>query len=45
MMATGGGVMISGLVLAIMNRPKRVLPTVEVAPTSGGAAAAVGWHF
>lgn len=45
MMATGGGVMVTGLVLAIMNRPRRVLPKVEVAPTPGGAQAAVGWHF
>jgi hypothetical protein len=45
MMVTGGGVMVTGLVLAIMNRPHRVLPNVEVAPTTGGAQAAVGWHF
>ncbi len=45
MMATGGGVLVTGVVLAIMNRPHRVLPKVEVAPTAGGAQAAVGWHF
>ena len=45
MMATGGGVMVTGIVLAIMNRPHRVLPKVEVAPTTGGAQATVGWRF
>jgi len=45
MMAAGGGVMVVGVVLAIMNRPHRVLPNVEVAPTAGGANASVGWHF
>jgi len=45
MMVAGGGVMVTGLVLAIMNRPHRVLPNVEVAPHVGGASASVGWHF
>jgi len=45
MMAAGGGVMVVGVVLAILNRPHRVLPHVEVAPTAGGANASVGWHF
>jgi hypothetical protein len=45
MMATGGAVMVTGVVLAILNRPQRVLPHVEVAPQTGGASASVGWHF
>jgi hypothetical protein len=45
MMATGGAVMVTGVVLAILNRPHRVLPHVEVAPQAGGANASVGWHF
>jgi hypothetical protein len=45
MMAVGGGVMITGVVLAIMNRPHRVMPKVEVVPQAGGASASVGWHF
>jgi hypothetical protein len=45
MMGVGGAVAITGIVLAIMNRPTRVLPNIEVAPTTGGASAAVGWKF
>lgn len=45
MMAVGGGVAITGLVLAIMNRPERVLPNVEVAPKAGGGIASASWHF
>ncbi len=45
MIATGGVVAITGIVFAIMNRPIRGLPTVEVAPKSGGAVAALGWSF
>lgn len=45
MMAVGGGVMITGLILAIANRPTRVLPNVEVAPKAGGAVTTVQWNF
>jgi len=45
MMGVGGAVAVTGIVLAIMNRPERVLPNVEVAPKSGGGIASVGWHF
>lgn len=45
MMAVGGGVMVTGLVLAILNRPTRILPNVEVAPKSGGAVTSFGWRF
>jgi hypothetical protein len=43
--ALGGAIAVTGVVLAILNRPQRVLPNVEVAPTSGGGVAAVGWQF
>ena len=45
MMAAGGAITISGVVWAILNRPKRVLPKMEVAPTDGGATARVRWRF
>jgi hypothetical protein len=46
MMGVGGAVAVTGIVLAILNRPERVLPNVEVAPKPGGGmTAAVGWHF
>jgi hypothetical protein len=45
MIGAGGAVAITGLVLAILNRPTRVLPNVEVAPHAGGVTASVGWHF
>jgi hypothetical protein len=46
--AAGGAVAITGIVLAILNRPTRVLPNVEVGPNpglAGGAHASVGWRF
>ena len=46
MMGVGGAVAVTGIVLAIINRPQRILPTVEVAPrANGGVAASVGWRF
>jgi hypothetical protein len=45
MMAIGAGVMTTGIVLVILNRPTRVMPNVEVAPKSGGAVTTVGWRF
>ena len=45
MMGVGGAVAVTGIVLAIMNRPTRVLPNVEVAPKAGGGVAKVGWRF
>jgi hypothetical protein len=41
----GGAGAITGVVLGLTNRPRRVLPPVEVAPTTGGATAAVRFHF
>jgi hypothetical protein len=45
MLAVGGAVTVGGVVWAIMNRPRRVLPNMEVAPTAGGMQARVGWRF
>ncbi len=45
MMGVGGAVAVTGIVLAIINRPQRVLPNVEVAPKAGGGVAKVGWNF
>ncbi len=45
MMITGGAITIGGVVWAIINRPKRVLPAMEVQPTNGGIAASFSGHF
>jgi hypothetical protein len=45
MMAVGGGVLATGIVLLVLNRPTREMPSVEVAPKSGGGIATVGRHF
>jgi hypothetical protein len=45
MMIAGGAVMVGGIVMTAMNRPKRVLPNVEVIPGEGGVKAQVGWSF
>jgi hypothetical protein len=45
MMAAGGAVAVTGIILTIANKAHRVLPSVEAAPTAGGAAASVGWRF
>ena len=45
MMIAGGAVTVGGIVMAILNRPERILPKVEVAPTSGGATASARWRF
>lgn len=45
MMAAGGAVLVGGIVLTILNRPQRIMPTVEVAPSDGGMKAAIGWGF
>ncbi len=39
MMASGGAILVGGVVWTILNRPRRVLPNVEVAPTDGGVTA------
>jgi len=45
MIGVGGAMAITGIILAIANRPTRVMPNLEVAPTPGGVHASVGWHF
>jgi hypothetical protein len=45
MMIGGVAVAIGGATWAITNRPRRIAPTVEIAPTVGGARAGIGWSF
>jgi hypothetical protein len=45
MMIGGGAITVTGIVLAIINRPERVLPTFEVAPTQGGMTASTTLRF
>ncbi len=45
MMVTGSAVVIGGIVMTIMNRPQRILPKVEVAPTTGGMTMSTSWKF
>jgi tetratricopeptide (TPR) repeat protein len=45
MMVAGGAIAVGGVVWAVINRPNRVLPSLEVAPTSGGMSASAGWRF
>ncbi len=45
MMAAGGAVAVTGIILTIANKAQRVMPSVEAQPTPGGATASVGWRF
>jgi hypothetical protein len=45
MMIGGGAFAVGGVIAAVLDRPKRILPNLEVAPTPGGATARVGWRF
>jgi hypothetical protein len=45
MLVAGGVATIAGVVMTVLDRPKRILPNVELAPTAGGASARVGWRF
>lgn len=45
MMITGGVAFVGGGGGFLVDKPERVLPNVEVAPTNGGASATVGWRF
>lgn len=45
MMIGGGALTLGGIVLAIINRPQRVMPKVEVAPTQGGMTASTTFRF
>jgi hypothetical protein len=45
MMITGGAVFVGGLVMIVVNRPKRILPSLEVAAGANGMAASTSWSF
>jgi tetratricopeptide (TPR) repeat protein len=45
MMIAGGAVFVGGIVMTAVNRPKRILTKIEIAPTAGGVAAATTWTF
>jgi hypothetical protein len=45
MMIAGGAAVAGGVVFAILNSPRRVLPRIEANPTAGGMQARVGWQF
>jgi hypothetical protein len=45
MMVAGGAITVGGVVWAIINRPRKVLPNVEVMPAPGGMQARVGFTF
>ena len=45
MMIGGGAVALTGTVFVLLNRPKRVLPNLEVLPTNGGMTATTSWRF
>ncbi|MGE0871479.1 MAG: hypothetical protein AB7P03_23165 [Kofleriaceae bacterium] len=45
MFVTGGALIAGGIVWVVLNRPKRVVPRMEVTPTQGGAAASATWLF
>ena len=45
MIIGGGAVLVGGIVMTAVNRPKRILPKFEIAPTESGMAAATSWSF
>lgn len=45
MMIAGGAVTIGGVIFTVLDRPRRVLPKIEVAPTPGGAALSTTLRF
>jgi tetratricopeptide (TPR) repeat protein len=45
LIVAGGATAVTGIVMAFLDRPRRVLPTVEVTPTPGGVSAGIGWQF
>jgi hypothetical protein len=45
MMVTGGAVAVGGIVMTVLNRPQRILPKVEVAPTNGGMTMSTSFTF
>ena len=45
MMVVGGAAAIAGVVGAILDRPRRILPKLEVGPEPGGATVAARWRW
>lgn len=45
LLLTGGAVTAGGVVFVILNRPRRVLPDLELHPTAGGVTASTSWAF
>ncbi|HEY5947043.1 MAG TPA: hypothetical protein VIV40_16175 [Kofleriaceae bacterium] len=45
MLAVGGTAMVGGIVWAIINRPRRVLPNLEITPSASGASARLTLPF
>ena len=45
MMIGGGAFAVGGAIAGVLDRPKRILPSLEVQPTPGGVSARVGWRF
>jgi hypothetical protein len=45
MFATGGVLAVGGVVWAILNRPQRTPPRLEVDANGDGARAMLGWQF
>jgi hypothetical protein len=45
MLSVGGAIVVGGAVWTIFNRPRRVVPTLEVSPSSGAMRASLGWQF
>jgi hypothetical protein len=45
MVAAGSAVLVGGIVMVILNRPQRVLPSIELAPRGTGVSASIGWTY
>jgi hypothetical protein len=45
MMIGGGAMVLGGIVWAVIDRPRRSRPAVEIAPARGGLTASAGWRF
>ena len=45
MVITGSAVAVGGIVMTVLNRPQRILPKVEVAPTNGGMTMSTRFSF
>jgi hypothetical protein len=45
MIAAGSAIAIGGVVWVLLNRPKRILPELDVPPTRDGVTARISWQF